>query len=63
MIYLSSNPNFDGFESSRLNVVDISNFGFDAGSFWFVPMLLGGLFFRLVIDKYRNHCDHDSIIK
>lgn len=41
---LSNNPNFTGFESSRLEVIDLSNLGFDGGTFGFLPMALGGLF-------------------
>lgn len=41
---LSNNPNFTGFESSRLEVIDLSNLGFDGGTFGFLPMVLGGLF-------------------
>jgi hypothetical protein len=45
---LNSNPNFDGFESIRLNVIDICGFSFDNGSFGFVLRILGELFLGLI---------------
>jgi SSS family transporter len=44
---LQANPNFNGFETERLQVVDMNNLGFDGGTFGFLPMMLGGLFLYL----------------
>ena len=44
---LKANPNFNGFETERLQVVDMNNLGFDGGTFGFLPMMLGGLFLYL----------------
>ncbi len=41
---LMDNPNFTGFETSRLTVVDFDNFGLDGSQYGFWPMVLGGLF-------------------
>ncbi|MGK0295764.1 MAG: SSS family transporter [Ulvibacter sp.] len=41
---LSNNPNFTGFESSRLEIIDFDSLGFDGGTYGFLPMVLGGLF-------------------
>ncbi|MDP2089465.1 MAG: sodium/solute symporter [Flavobacteriaceae bacterium] len=44
---LSNNPDFTGFDESRLTVIDFSNFGFDGSQYGFWPMALGGLFLYL----------------
>lgn len=44
---LSANPEFTGFDSTRLQVIDSNNFGFDGGTYGFLPMVLGGLFLYL----------------
>lgn len=44
---LSSNPDFTGFEASRLTIVDLNNFGITGDSYGFWPMVLGGLFLYL----------------
>jgi SSS family transporter len=41
---LSNNPDFTGFESSRLEVIDFTSLGLDGGTYGFLPMVLGGLF-------------------
>jgi SSS family transporter len=41
---LSNNPDFDGFESSRLEVIDFTSLGFNGGTYGLLPMVLGGLF-------------------
>ena len=41
---LKANPNFTGFDSERLQVIDIPNLGFDGGTYGLLPMVLGGLF-------------------
>ncbi len=44
---LKANPNFTGFDSERLQVIDVPNLGFDGGTYGFLPMVLGGLFLYL----------------
>jgi SSS family transporter len=44
---LTDNPSFTGFDSTRLQVIDTKNFGFDGGTYGFLPMVLGGLFLYL----------------
>ncbi|SDW14054.1 sodium:solute symporter family transporter [Flavobacterium degerlachei] len=44
---LKANPNFTGFDSERLQVIDIPNLGFDGGTYGLLPMVLGGLFLYL----------------
>ncbi|MFC6268141.1 sodium:solute symporter family transporter [Frigoriflavimonas asaccharolytica] len=41
---LKANPNFSGFDSERLKVIDVPNLGFDGGTYGLLPMVLGGLF-------------------
>jgi len=41
---LKANPDFTGFDSERLQVIDIPNLGFDGGTYGLLPMVLGGLF-------------------
>ncbi|WP_026708827.1 sodium:solute symporter family transporter [Flavobacterium frigidarium] len=44
---LQANPDFTGFDSERLQVIDIPNLGFDGGTYGLLPMVLGGLFLYL----------------
>lgn len=44
---LKANPDFTGFDSERLQVIDIPNLGFDGGTYGLLPMVLGGLFLYL----------------
>lgn len=44
---LSNHPEFNGFEASRLQIVDFSNFGVSGDQYGFWPMVLGGLFLYL----------------
>lgn len=44
---LQANPDFIGFDSERLQVIDIPNLGFDGGTYGLLPMVLGGLFLYL----------------
>lgn len=45
---LQKTGNFNGFEANRLQVIDLSNFGFFSGDdYGFWPMLLGGMFLYL----------------
>lgn len=44
---LKANPNFTGFDSERLQVIDVPNLGFDGGTYGLLPMVLGGLFLYL----------------
>ena len=41
---LTQNSNFNGFDSERLQVININNIGFDGSTYGFWPMVLGGLF-------------------
>lgn len=41
---VSTNPGFTGFDTERLQVIDSKNYGFDGGTYGFLPMVLGGLF-------------------
>lgn len=41
---VSTNPGFAGFDTERLQVIDSKNYGFDGGTYGFLPMVLGGLF-------------------
>jgi SSS family transporter len=44
---LANNPDFTGFEASRLTIVDFDNLGITGDSYGFWPMVLGGLFLYL----------------
>lgn len=44
---LKANPDFTGFDSERLQVIDIPNLGFDGGTYGLLPMVVGGLFLYL----------------
>lgn len=44
---LSNIPEFTGFDSERLRVVDLPNLGINGDTYGFLPMVLGGLFLYL----------------
>lgn len=44
---LNSNPDFTGFDTNRLTVIDFSNFGINGDQYGLLPMVLGGLFLYL----------------
>jgi len=44
---LGSHPEFNGFETSRLQIINFSNFGVTGDQYGFWPMVLGGLFLYL----------------
>lgn len=44
---LGSHPEFNGFEASRLQIIDFPNLGVSGDQYGFWPMVLGGLFLYL----------------